>query len=109
MSFVNGDDNDLTDANHFNFDTKGRLYIKNNLPHTKKHYLTLREMDILRCLLYGYSAKKTGVKLGISYRTVESYIDGLKSKLDCAKKGDIISFCIKSGLFKILIELDYKL
>jgi len=62
----------------------------------------MREIDILKCLLKGYSAKETGLELGISYRTVESYINALKLKLSCTKKSELIGFCIKLGLFRLL-------
>ena len=81
------------------FDAKGRLKLGKQLAN---QYLTKRELDILKCLIQGYSAKETGLKLGISYRTVESYINSLKLKLRCNKKRELISLAIKLGLFTLL-------
>jgi len=84
-----------------NFDSKGRLDLGK---HLQNQYLTAREVDILKCLLKGYSAKETGLELEISYRTVESYINTLKLKLDCTKKSELIGFCLKLGLFKLFSD-----
>ncbi len=52
--------------------------------------LTSRELDCLRLLLEEKSAKETGVALGISRRTVESYLDNIKAKFSCWGKYDIL-------------------
>ncbi len=80
-------------------DAKGRLYLGKEL---QNQYLTARETDILKCLLKGYSAKEAGLELGISYRTVESYINMLKLKLGYNKKSELIGLSIKLGLFNLL-------
>ncbi len=82
-----------------NVDSRGRLNLGKQL---ENQYLTQREIDILKCLLQGYSAKETGLDLGISYRTVESYLNSLKLKLRCNKKSELVGFCIKLGLFRLL-------
>ena len=81
------------------FDVKGRLQLGKQF---QNQYITAREVDILKCLLKGYSAKETGAELSISYRTVESYINALKLKLRCNKKSELIGFGIKLGLFRLL-------
>lgn len=47
------------------FDSKGRLSLGKQLAN---QYLTPREINVLKCLLLGLSAKETGLELGISYR-----------------------------------------
>lgn len=64
-------------------DTKEKINLEHHL--NSKH-LTLRELDVLKCLLKRYSAKEIGLELKISHRTVESYINILKIKLHCNSK-----------------------
>lgn len=85
--------------NNFAFDDKGRINLGK---HLQNQHLTPREIDILKCLLQGFSAKETGLELKISYRTVESYIISLKLKLHCHRKSELIGFSIKLGLFNLL-------
>jgi len=65
-------------------------------------YLTLREVQVLKYLLLGYSARQTGEVLCLSAKTVESHIENLKIKLDVSTKGDIIATAIKFGLTQII-------
>lgn len=61
-------------------------------------HLTKRETEVLKYVVLGYTAKRIGQTLGISFRTVEAYIETLKMKLMCASKSDITEIVIKSGL-----------
>ena len=65
-------------------------------------YLTKREIEVLRFVVLGCTAKQIGQKLQISFRTVETYIGILKSKLACVSKGDISMVVIKTGLIREL-------
>lgn len=65
-------------------------------------YLTKRELEVLKCVIVGYSAKKIGHLLQISSRTVEGYINNLKLKLGCNSKAEISFITIKSGLINQL-------
>lgn len=65
-------------------------------------YLTKREIDVLKFVILGHSAKKIGHMLQISSRTVEGYIDKLKEKLRCGSKREICFIAIKSGLINLL-------
>lgn len=65
-------------------------------------YLTRRELEVLKFVILGLSAKKIGNMLQISSRTVEGYIDNLKTKLGCNSKGQISFIAIKSGLINQL-------
>jgi len=51
--------------------------------------LTKREIEVLKYLLHGKSAKETGKILGISNRTVEEFITQLKEKFKCQNKSEI--------------------
>jgi DNA-binding CsgD family transcriptional regulator len=61
-------------------------------------YLTKREIDVIKHILLGYSAKKTALRLSLSYRTIESYIEAIKTKLKCSSKGEIIELLVSTGL-----------
>lgn len=65
-------------------------------------YLTKRETDVLKYVVLGYTAKRIGQVLEISFRTVETYIEILKIKLDCEYKSDISAVVIRSGLIREL-------
>lgn len=56
----------------------------------EKVSLTQRELDCLRCLQEGKSAKVSGAELFLSSRTVESHLQTLKKKLGCRTKYEIL-------------------
>lgn len=51
---------------------------------------TSREIDILRLLASGYPASYIAQQLYLSPRTIENYLAGLKSKLQCKNKVELI-------------------
>lgn len=65
-------------------------------------YLTKREIEVLKYVILGHSAKKIGHILQISSRTVEGYVDKLKEKFGCNSRGEISFIAIKSGLINLL-------
>lgn len=70
-------------------------------------YLTTRQIDVLKCVVLGYSAKKIASKLKISVRTAETYIEILKAKLRCHTKSELIEKVIRSGLANVLLFKDF--
>jgi DNA-binding CsgD family transcriptional regulator len=52
--------------------------------------LSRREQQCLNLYLQGRTAIETGLLLGLSHRTVESYLENLKIKLNCDRKIDIL-------------------
>ncbi len=52
--------------------------------------LSQREYQVLSYLFRGKSARETGEILHLSQRTVEFYLNALKSKLNCKKKSHLI-------------------
>ena len=56
----------------------------------KKIHLSQRELQVLSYLFRGKSARETGEILHLSQRTIEFYLNALKSKLNCRKKSDLI-------------------
>ena len=52
--------------------------------------LSKREKEILQFMLHGYPVSYVAMQLGLSDRTVESYILSLKNKLNCSVKLELI-------------------
>ena len=67
----------------------------------KSKYLTQRQLEVLKYLILGYTAKKIAISLDISYRTVENYIEILKLKLQCNSKGEMIEKVILQNLVDV--------
>lgn len=53
---------------------------------------TAREIDCMRTLTTTYSIKKCALKLNLSPRTVESYLNNIKSKLGIASKAKLLDY-----------------
>ncbi len=70
---------------------------------TKNFFLTKRESECLGLLARGQSAKETGRSLGISSRTVESYLDSIKTKLSCTSRSQIFDLVLSNPLNQDLI------
>ncbi len=75
-----------------------------NLPKFDKK-LTGREIECLCFLLNGYTAKKTALKLKISYRTVEEYIRNAMMKLQCHNKNHLIELMQEESMFHLWHDL----
>jgi len=59
--------------------------------------LTPRESEVLFLVLHGKTAKLTAAALGLSYRTVQQYIDTLKFKFRVRNKIELIDKAIAQG------------
>jgi DNA-binding CsgD family transcriptional regulator len=68
-----------------------------NLSRRSNITLTAREQECLKYLFLGYTAKQTGEILGLSFRTIESYLDNIKNKLGCFRKTEILTRIISSS------------
>lgn len=66
--------------------------------------LTMREIDIISCILHNRTNKKIASILSISNRTVETHIYNVLSKLNKCSKDDIIDFIEKFGKPKYIRE-----
>ncbi|MCB1136385.1 MAG: helix-turn-helix transcriptional regulator, partial [Chlamydiia bacterium] len=53
--------------------------------------LSPRERECLALLRQGLTAQESGWRLGLTQRTVESYRENMKNKLDCYTKGELSS------------------
>jgi DNA-binding CsgD family transcriptional regulator len=63
-------------------------------------HLTERELDCLIYTTLGMSAKDIGKKLGLSNRTIESYLQTLKQKLGCHSKSQLLKLIYQSSAEK---------
>lgn len=52
--------------------------------------LSNREIDCIYFLLHNKTAKETAREMNISHRTVEFYLEGIRIKLNCESKSDLI-------------------
>jgi DNA-binding CsgD family transcriptional regulator len=59
-------------------------------------FLSMRERQCLNYLSFGKTAKEIGKELNISYRSVELYLQNVKSKLGYSKKSEVIAAYKKS-------------
>jgi DNA-binding CsgD family transcriptional regulator len=62
-----------------------------------KYKLTIRECECVFLLIRGKSAKEIGALLSLSKRTIESYIENIKNKMDCKNKADILVKAVLNG------------
>jgi DNA-binding CsgD family transcriptional regulator len=64
--------------------------------------LSARELECLFLQLRGHSAKRIGETLGLSKRTIESYIDNIKTKLGCLNKSELLVTAMMQGYHRNL-------
>jgi DNA-binding CsgD family transcriptional regulator len=72
-------------------------------------YLSAREITVFKHILLGYTARQIGEKIKISPKTVESYIETIRLKLQAKNKGEIIATAIQFGLTHVLYLQTYDL
>ncbi len=60
--------------------------------------LTPRELDVLKLLAEGYSAKEIAIKLHVTSRTVESHVDKLRLKTRSRNRTHMVAQAIQLGL-----------
>ncbi len=66
---------------------------------SKKYKLTLRERELLRFLVQGFSNKKIAGLMKIAPGTVNTHLDNIYSKLDCSNRLTTCFMALKNGLF----------
>lgn len=95
-----------------NYNDSKNLTINNNTKPsqklTLKHYLlrvgkqevsiTKREFDVIKSLASGCSVKEAATTMGISPRTIETYLNNARYKLNVKKKSEIIKILADSNL-----------
>lgn len=81
----------------------GALRVKNLLLRYQQttRRLTLRQLDCLHLLAKGMTMKQIAHDLSLSRRTVEHYIEAIKSKLHCTSRSELIMKALELGLLEI--------
>lgn len=90
----------LTDCETFTAQTHCNTFTLDTNNFTVK--LTHRESECLFYMLRGKSAKGTAQILGLSSKTIEFYLQTLKSKFDCLSKSQLIEKAIALGYLNLL-------
>jgi DNA-binding CsgD family transcriptional regulator len=65
--------------------------------HPGRH-LTQREVEVLRMVSEGLSSKHIGAELGITPKTVDTYIEHIRMKLGATNRSHMIALAISEGL-----------
>lgn len=90
-------------------DMKGIIELNDDIPHGKINnypintksgdiFLSKREYQTLQILSEGKTTKQIALTLGVSPRTVETYINTVKMKLGCHSKIDLVDIFQKTGI-----------
>jgi DNA-binding CsgD family transcriptional regulator len=61
--------------------------------------LSSRELECIFLYHKGKTAKETARALNISQRTVETYFENIKNKLNCYSKDQVVNFLVEEGFF----------
>ena len=61
-------------------------------------FLTTREVQILKCVATGYSAKEIAKQFAIAPRTVERHIDHIRLKTRTRNRSHMVAFAIGTGI-----------
>jgi DNA-binding CsgD family transcriptional regulator len=69
-----------------------------NLPDISVDWLTAREIEVLRAIALGLSAKEVAKQLKIAPRTVERHIDHIRLKTRTRNRSHMVAFAIAHGL-----------
>lgn len=69
--------------------------------------LTNREQACLKGVIFGFTYKEIGVKLGINPKTVAAYLQRVREKGRCKTRFDMISFATKLGYFKDEVRVSH--
>lgn len=64
--------------------------------------LTSRETESLSLMIRGRTAKEIGRYLGISYRTVATYIENIKNKMGVTSRSELIDKAINLGIINMI-------
>lgn len=71
-----------------------KFYFNNN------DYLTLKEATCLYWYTSGKTIKETARILGLSNKTIESYLEKTKMKLGCHTKSELTNIILSQGIFE---------
>jgi DNA-binding CsgD family transcriptional regulator len=84
-----------------------KIIYENELQWIGNIKLTIREVDVMACMIYGRSGQNISSLLSISSKTVSAHIYNIRMKLGYIPKDHIIDFIEKSGKLQILKQYYY--
>lgn len=68
--------------------------------------LSKRQIECLYYLVKGMTAKETARIIGISHRTVECYLDNIKTKLNCSSRVELIEKALRVKIIREKLLID---
>lgn len=94
-----GLEKNINETNTENIDISSKIpLVKFRLTGKYQHVIfSKRQTDCLKHLIFGCSSKEIAAVLNLSPRTVEFYLENIKTKLNCNRKSEIISILLKYG------------
>ncbi|WP_020673339.1 LuxR C-terminal-related transcriptional regulator [Amycolatopsis nigrescens] len=81
-------------------DTNRTGVVVASAPFANEFGLTAREVDVATGIVAGLSNQAIADELVVSRRTVETYVERLLGKLDCASRGEAAGIAVRAGLLK---------
>jgi DNA-binding CsgD family transcriptional regulator len=60
--------------------------------------LSVREVEVLKCIAGGLSSKQCAQELGIAPRTIERHVENLRNKLNARNKPHLVAKALSAGL-----------
>ena len=91
----------LLASNIRNNKNRQNSYVLGSSPHSEIK-LSNREQECLFFFLRGKTAKQIGVILGVSHRTVESYLEMLRIKFNCKNRCELLDAAIEVGMLEVI-------
>lgn len=84
---------------HVSEEMQDRMLQRRALPSAEGHHalerLTNRELEVLRQMAEGLSARETGRRLGLSPKTVETHRARIKEKLGLETGGELLAYAVR--------------
>ena len=71
------------------------------VPTKPPHGLTARELEVLSCLAGGRTNREIAAQLFLSIRTVNTHVEHLLAKLECASRAACVARAIEEGLILV--------
>ena len=68
-----------------------------------ERWLTKREVEVLKCIAKGQSAKEIAQNLNIAPRTVERHIGRVRLKTRTKNRSHLVAYAISKGLIGCLV------
>ena len=100
-------DDELLDAIHVVY--RGRSYLRSEAvsvliddspAYAPEDVLSVREIEVLKLIVHGYTNAETGQILHLSPKTVDTYRRRAMEKLQLETKADLVDYALKHGLLK---------